>query len=121
MIVEQFGQGGLNTLMLTEIYIEALLVDEELADAVWLLWNDHLVDDDRATFAWSILADLYLSRHRFSGRLNDRSRRKLPFEGDELQHLYDQMWAMTLGRYGFWRSVLPRRKRLRVRYSSARA
>ncbi len=25
--------------MLTEIYIEALLVDEELADQVWLAWD----------------------------------------------------------------------------------
>ena len=25
--------------MLTEIYIEALLVDEELADQVWEAWN----------------------------------------------------------------------------------
>jgi len=25
--------------MLTEIYIEALLVDEELADRVWELWD----------------------------------------------------------------------------------
>ena len=27
-----------NTAMLTEIYIEALLVDEEAADAVWEAW-----------------------------------------------------------------------------------
>jgi len=25
--------------MLTELYIEALLVDEELADTVWEAWN----------------------------------------------------------------------------------
>ena len=40
MIVEQFGQDGLSTLMLTEIYIEPLLVGEELADQVWHLWDD---------------------------------------------------------------------------------
>jgi len=31
--------------MLTEAYIEALLVDEELADMVWELWNAGLIDD----------------------------------------------------------------------------
>lgn len=32
LIVDQFGQDGLNTLMLSQIYIEALLDDEILAD-----------------------------------------------------------------------------------------
>ncbi len=31
--------------MLTEIYIEALLVDEELADQVWEAWNMGEIDD----------------------------------------------------------------------------
>ncbi len=30
--------------MLTEIYIEALLVDEELADQVWKAWNAGEID-----------------------------------------------------------------------------
>ncbi len=34
--------------MLTEIYIEALLVDEELADQVWEAWDAGEIDD-RAT------------------------------------------------------------------------
>ncbi len=42
--------------MLTEAYIEALLVDEELADLVWELWDRGVIDDDRAWIAWSILA-----------------------------------------------------------------
>ncbi len=32
--------------MLTEIYIEALLVDEGLADQVWELWNEGVITDD---------------------------------------------------------------------------
>ncbi len=31
--------------MLTEIYIEALLVDEKLADRVWWLWDKGEIDD----------------------------------------------------------------------------
>ncbi len=31
--------------MLTEIYIEALLVDEELADQVWDEWDAGEIDD----------------------------------------------------------------------------
>lgn len=38
--------------MLTEAYIEALLVDEELADQVWKLWDAGLVSDDLASLAW---------------------------------------------------------------------
>ncbi len=38
--------------MLTEIYIEALLVDEELADQVWEWWYAALISDDLAAVAW---------------------------------------------------------------------
>ncbi len=38
--------------MLTEIYIEALLVDEDLADQVWQAWSAGKVDDMSAQFAW---------------------------------------------------------------------
>jgi len=34
--------------MLTEVYIEALFVDEKLADQVWELWNVVLISDDVA-------------------------------------------------------------------------
>ncbi len=37
--------------MLTEIYIEALLVDEELADQVWEAWNADETDDQIACIA----------------------------------------------------------------------
>jgi hypothetical protein len=42
--------------MLTRIYVEALLVDEELADQVWNLWDARLISDDLAALAWCILA-----------------------------------------------------------------
>ena len=42
--------------MLTEIYIEALLVDEDLADQVWELWIVGVIPDDLAAWAWCILA-----------------------------------------------------------------
>ena len=35
--------------MLTELYIEALLVDEDLADQVWEIWDCGQVSDDVAT------------------------------------------------------------------------
>jgi len=34
--------------MLTEIYIEALLVDEKLADQVWEAWDTGEIDDQVA-------------------------------------------------------------------------
>ena len=41
--------------MLTELYIEALLVDEGLADLVWEAWNAGLIPDNLAAMAWSLL------------------------------------------------------------------
>ena len=38
--------------MLTEIYIEALLVDEELADQVWEAWDAGEIDDISAAWTW---------------------------------------------------------------------
>ena len=40
--------------MLTELYIEALLVDEELADRVW---DAGLIPDELASVAWLLLAE----------------------------------------------------------------
>lgn len=42
--------------MLTEIYIGALLVDEDLADQVWGLCDAGTIVDDIAALAWAILA-----------------------------------------------------------------
>ena len=41
--------------MLTEIYIEALLVDEELPDEVWKLWDQGLISDELAAWAWWLM------------------------------------------------------------------
>ncbi len=42
--------------MLTELYIKALLVDEELADMVWEAWDAGVITDELAVLAWSTLA-----------------------------------------------------------------
>ena len=42
--------------MLVEIYIEALLVDEELADQVWEAWDAGEIDDLAACIVWVNLA-----------------------------------------------------------------
>ena len=49
-------QFGFNIRMLTELYIEVVLVDEDLADLVWEAWNAGLVSDEVTAVAWSILA-----------------------------------------------------------------
>ena len=42
-------------LMLTELYIGALLADEKLADLVWDAWDSGEIDDESAKVAWSLL------------------------------------------------------------------
>ena len=42
--------------MLTEISIEALLVDEELADQVWEVWDADETDDQVAWLTWWLIA-----------------------------------------------------------------
>ena len=44
--------------MLTELYIEALLVDEELADQVWEAWDHGDIGDQVAYIAWMLIAML---------------------------------------------------------------
>ncbi len=44
--------------MLTEIYIEALLVDAGLADQVWEAWDEGKADDETACIAWMLIAML---------------------------------------------------------------
>jgi len=41
--------------MLTEIYIEALLVDEELADQVWEAWDAGEIDNRTTLIAWWLI------------------------------------------------------------------
>ena len=50
--------------MLTEIYIEALLVDKELADQVWEAWDKGEIDDWLAAWAWIVVARMSVARLR---------------------------------------------------------
>ncbi len=42
--------------MFTCLYIEALLVDEELADQVWVAWDAGEIDDLTVFVAWLWIA-----------------------------------------------------------------
>ncbi len=42
--------------MLTGLYIETLLVDEELADQVWEAWHSGEADEETACIAWMLIA-----------------------------------------------------------------
>ena len=46
--------------MLTEIYIEALLVDEDLADQVRYMWNADVINDELAAIAWLLIVPFSL-------------------------------------------------------------
>ena len=41
--------------MFTELYIEALLVDDDLADQVWEQWNAGFITDEIAVWAWWLI------------------------------------------------------------------
>ena len=41
--------------MLTEIYIEALLVDDELADQVWEVWDKGEISEFISASAWWVI------------------------------------------------------------------
>ncbi len=42
--------------MLVYLYIEALLVDEELADQVWEVWHSRQTSDFAASCMWLLIA-----------------------------------------------------------------
>ena len=44
--------------MLTEIYIEALLADDEMADQVLEMWSAERLIDGAAFIAWLLIAGL---------------------------------------------------------------
>ncbi len=50
--------------MLCEAYIEALLVDEGLADQVWEAWDKGVVNDQIAFLAWWIIFQRPLSTRK---------------------------------------------------------
>ncbi len=41
--------------MLTELCIDALLVDTDLADQVWAFWDAGEIDDELAAIAWLLV------------------------------------------------------------------
>lgn len=41
---------------LDDPYIQALLIDPDLADQVWELWNAGVITDEVAEWAWAILS-----------------------------------------------------------------
>ena len=43
--------------MLAELFIEALLIDEELADLVWEAWDVGLIPNEMVALAWLLLAE----------------------------------------------------------------
>ncbi len=55
--------------MLTAIYIEALLVDENLADQVWGAWDKGEIDDLIAWLAWWLIASNPMQSDNFLLRL----------------------------------------------------
>ncbi len=46
--------------MLTEIYIEALPIDEDLADQVWYMWDADVIDDELAAITWLLIVTFSL-------------------------------------------------------------
>ncbi len=54
--------------MLTEIYIEALLIDEELADQVWAAWDAGEIADFAAAYMWLWIAYNYGKRQKEKSR-----------------------------------------------------
>ncbi|MFB3076551.1 MAG: hypothetical protein ACE1Y4_00970 [Lysobacterales bacterium] len=52
--------------MLTEAYIEALLVDEALADQVWEAWDAGEIDDWVACLMWRWTVATQMSKDRLT-------------------------------------------------------
>ena len=44
--------------MLITLYIEALLVDEDLSDRVWRMWDSRVIEDELAMIAWLLIVTL---------------------------------------------------------------
>ncbi len=58
-----------------EIYIEALLVDEELADQVWEAWDKGEIDDPVAWLMWWLIKSSNLSSLLLQlGNNNDKAK-----------------------------------------------
>ena len=64
--------------MLTAFYIDAVLVDTELADQIWEAWDKGAIDDQVALLAWWLLAIKY----QHVETLTDEKLRQLGFDLD---------------------------------------
>ena len=85
MVQARYTLAGHPLAMLTEIYIDALLVDEDAADQVWDAWDAGLIPDELAAMAWCILAATIIASamgYAF-GKVDDRApaRKKASISG----------------------------------------
>ncbi len=62
--------------MLTEIYIEALLVDEDLADQIWEAWDMGEIDDQ---LAWWLITLNVKQFEKIVLRLSDNNDKAKPW------------------------------------------
>ena len=65
--------------VLTEIYIEALLVDKELADQAWHAWDKEVIDDQMTWLAWWLITFNAKQTDNFLLRLGDNSDKAKPW------------------------------------------
>ena len=68
--------------MLTEIYIEAILVNEELAEQVWEAWVKGEIDDSLAVWCWSSIVICICRRRRVMATWNEEFARLSEIEGN---------------------------------------
>ena len=64
--------------MLTELYIEVLLVDEELADPIWEAWDTGEIDDRIEWLAWWLVSLDPKQSYNFLLRLRDNNDKGKP-------------------------------------------
>lgn len=67
--------------MLTEIYIEALIVDEKAADQVWGAWYAGEIDDLTAWLAWRWTDILYNTEYKIKVLRSGRDETVIDFDG----------------------------------------
>ena len=48
--------------MLANLYVDALLADENQADLIWELWNAGVITDEKAALSWFMLVTTDLKR-----------------------------------------------------------
>lgn len=63
MVVAALDRSIRQWVMLARLYIEALLEDAVLADAVWEVWSAELISDETAMATWAVCATIPLDSH----------------------------------------------------------